>query len=266
MPKTANKTADARPALREDGTPYNVQLAAMIRRQIADRTLNVGDRLPTLRQLVSLYGVSTMTVRHALARLEDEGLISAERGRGTFVRACPAPDEQIPYRLTRSPDLRGNGLSFRVIASRPAGGELSISPEEGAATESYRYMKRIFSRGGAPFAIGEYLVDARVHAAIPESDWAGKLISALLFDTPGAGLAHVRQTFRVMSAMPHEAEELGVRMHDPVVRARRIFQNAQRRVICLAQMVYRTDGVVFDINIDPENRNRLLELGGFPET
>lgn len=252
--------------LREDGTPYYVQLAALIRRQIADRTLNVGDRLPTLRQLVSTYGVSTMTIRHALARLEEEGLISAERGRGTFVRASPAPDEQIPYQLTRSPNLRGGGLSFRVLASHMAEGELSIAPEEGAAAERYHYMKRIFSRSGAPFVTGEYLIDADIHAAIPESRWAGELISTLLFDTDEAGLAHVRQTFRVMSAMPHEAEALGVRMHDPVVRVRRIFQNAQRRVICLAQMVYRTDGVVFDINIDLENRNRLLELGGFPES
>ena len=37
-------------------------------------------------------------------------------------------------------------------------------------------------------------------------------------------------------------------------------------VICLAQLVYRTDGVVFDINIDLDDRNRLLELGGIPES
>jgi len=69
----------------------------------------------------------------------------------------------------------------------------------------------------------------------------------------------------VISSTPQEAEALGIRLHDPVVRVRRIFQNAQKQVICLAQMVYRTDGVVFDINIDLENRNRLLELGGYPE-
>ncbi|WP_186445112.1 hypothetical protein [Mesorhizobium sp. J18] len=55
-------------------------------------------------------------------------------------------------------------------------------------------------------------------------------------------------------------------MHDPVVRVRRIFQNERKEVICLAQLTYRTDGVVFDINIDLEDRDRLLELGGFPES
>lgn len=265
VPKFAETKTDLKPVLRDDGTPYYVQLAAVIRRQIADGSLTRGDRLPTLKQLIATYGVSSMTVRHALAGLEEEGLIRAERGRGTFVTGSPAPDDQIPYRLIRAPGQEGSALSFRVLASHPAAGELSIAAEEGDPAPTYRYMKRIFSRAGAPFAVGEYLVDSRVHAAIPESCWAHELISTLLFDHEAAALAHVRQTFRVISSTPHEAEALGIRLHDPVVRVRRIFQNARKEVICLAQLVYRTDGVVFDINIDLENRNRLLELGGYPE-
>ncbi len=266
VPKTAELKTDTKPALREDGTPYNVQLAAVIRRQIADGALQIGDRLPTLKQLVSTYGVSSMTVRHALARLEEEGLISAERGRGTFVTGSPAPDQQVPYQLIRAPGQVGGALSFRVLDSHPARDELSITPEEGEAAAPYQYMKRIFSRSGAPFVMGEYLVESRVHAAIPEGQWATELISTLLFDSKDAALAHVRQTFRVISSTPEEAEMLGIRLHDPVMRVRRIFLDAQKRVVCLAQLVYRTDGVVFDINIDLENRNRLLELGGFPES
>lgn len=266
MTNVAQRKAEPRSALRDDGTPLNVQLAAVIRRRIADRTLRLGDRLPTLKQLTAEYGLSSMTVRHALARLEEEGLIRAERGRGTFVTGAPAPDQSVPYLLTRAPGEPIEGLSFRVLASRPAAGELAITPEDGTPVAAYRYMKRIFSRSGAPFMAGEYLVDAALHAAIPESRWANELISTLLFDAPAAGLAHVRQTFRVMSSTPQEAEELGIRTTDPVVRVRRIFQNARREAICVAQLAYRTDGVVFDINIDLENRARLLELGGIPES
>ena len=260
------RAPEQKQTLREDGTPYYVQLAAIIRRQIADGTWNVGDRLPTLKQLVATFAVSPMTVRHALAGLEEEGLISAERGRGTFVTAKPDMPESVPYLLTRSPSHRGGGLSFRVVASRPAQAELRISPEDGQPFEDYRYMKRIFLRNGGPFIVGEYLVASSVHRMIPDKLWATELISTLLYDTKEVGLANVRQTFRVVSSMPQEAAELDIRVHDPVVRVRRIFQNAQKEVICLAQLVYRTDGVVFDINIDLEDRNRLLELGGFPES
>jgi len=261
-----HNAAEQKQMLREDGTPYYVQLAAIIRRQIADGIWSVGDRLPTLKDLVATFGVSPMTVRHALAGLEREGLISAERGRGTFVTAKPDMPVAVPYLLTRSPSRRGGDLSFRVVASRPAEGELRISPEEGEPFEAYHYMKRIFSRGGAPFIVGEYLIAGDAYGAIPERLWTTELISTLLYDTKEIGLAHVRQTFRVVSSMPQEAAELGIRVHDPVVRVRRIFQNARKEVICLAQLVYRTDGVVFDINIDIEDRDRLLELGGFPES
>lgn len=261
-----SNAAEQKQVLREDGTPYYVQLAAIIRRQIADQTWLVGDRLPTLKQMVLTFGVSPMTVRHALAGLEKEGLISAERGRGTFVTAKPEMPGSVPYLLTRSPARRGGDLSFRVIASRPAQGELRISPEDGRPLESYRYMKRIFSRNGGPFIVGEYLVATSAYRMIPDRLWASELISTLLYDTKDVGLTNVRQTFRVVSSLPQEAAELDIRVHDPVVRVRRIFQNERREVICLAQLVYRTDGVVFDINIDLEDRNRLLELGGFPES
>ncbi|TYR31591.1 GntR family transcriptional regulator [Mesorhizobium microcysteis] len=261
-----SNAAEHKQMLREDGTPYYVQLAAIIRRQIADDTWLVGDRLPTLKQMVASFGVSPMTVRHALAGLEKEGLISAERGRGTFVTAKPDMPPSVPYGLTRSPSHPGSELSFRVIASRPAEGELRIAPEDGEPLEHYRYMKRIFARHGAPFIVGEYLVADSAYRAIPENLWATQLISTLLYDTKAVGLTKVRQTFRVVSSMPQEAAELDIRVHDPVVRVRRIFQNARKEVICLAQLVYRTDGVVFDINIDIDDRNRLLELGGFPES
>jgi GntR family transcriptional regulator len=261
-----SSASEQRQTLREDGTPYYVQLAAIIRRQIADEAWSIGDRLPTLKQLVATFGVSPMTVRHALAGLENEGLISAERGRGTFVTAKPRMPESVPYLLTGSPAHRGQDLSFRVVASRAPDGELRISPEDGAPFDDYHYMKRVFARNGRPFIVGEYLVAESVHRMIPERLWATELVSTLLYDTREVGLSNVRQTFRVVSSMPQEAAELDIQVHEPVVRVRRIFQNERKQVLCLAQLVYRTDGVVFDINIGLDDRNRLFELGGFPES
>ncbi|SMF52134.1 DNA-binding transcriptional regulator, GntR family [Tistlia consotensis] len=257
---------EARHRFREDGTPYYVQLAAILRRQIADGSWGVGDKLPTLRQMVATFGVSPMTVRHAVAGLEQEGLVSAERGRGTFVVARPEPHASVPYQLASIAGLRGSGLSFRVVASRPARDELRIVEEDGVALSGYRYMKRIFARDGRPFIVADYLIADDVYRKMPGRLWSRELVSTLLYDTEAVGLSKVRQQFRVISALPREAAELEIQIHDPVVQVRRIFLNECREVLCLARLVYRTDGVVFDINIDLDDRNRLLELGGFPES
>jgi GntR family transcriptional regulator len=251
---------------RDDGTPLYVQLASVLRRQIADGSLKISDQLPTLKDLVATYGVSPMTVRQAIAGLQKEGLISAERGRGTFVTANPNDREGGPHLLTTTPSTRISQLTFSVVASRPASGELAILPDDGLALDKYWYMKRLFFRRGGPFTIGEFMIGAKVYKAASAKKWKTELVSTLLYDTKEAGLANVRQTFRVVSSTPQEATELGIHLNDPVVRVRRIFHNARNEVICLAQLTYRTDGVVFDIHFDFKTRERLLELGGFPDS
>lgn len=72
------------------------------------------------------------------------------------------------------------------------------------------------------------------------------------------------QEIRVIPSMAEEAAELGIRTHDPVVQVRRIFLNRKREVLCLGNLVYRADRVRFDINLDLDDRNRVLELSGFP--
>src|SRR5438105_9910757 len=50
-----------------------------------------GARLPGYVELAGQFGVAAVTVRQVLARLEQEGLLTRQQGRGTFVRAPVAP-------------------------------------------------------------------------------------------------------------------------------------------------------------------------------
>jgi DNA-binding transcriptional regulator YhcF (GntR family) len=67
------------------GVPIGAQLAVKLRRLIEDGTLRPGDRLPSIRELAPSAGVNVNTVRAVYRRLEQEGLIATEHGRGTFV-------------------------------------------------------------------------------------------------------------------------------------------------------------------------------------
>jgi DNA-binding transcriptional regulator YhcF (GntR family) len=70
-------------------TPLGAQLAGRIRTAVEDGTLVPGDRLPSVRELADIAGVNVNTVRAVYARLESEGRVSSEQGRGTFVAARP---------------------------------------------------------------------------------------------------------------------------------------------------------------------------------
>jgi len=76
---------------RASGVPLGSQLVERIRTAVADGRLNEGDRLPSVRELADAAGVNVNTVRAVYARLEADGLIRSEHGRGTFVAGASPP-------------------------------------------------------------------------------------------------------------------------------------------------------------------------------
>jgi GntR family transcriptional regulator len=65
--------------------PLPAQLADRLRERIADGQWEPGHRLPSEQELAVQYGVSRPTVRSAVARLVDSGMLRVRHGAGTFV-------------------------------------------------------------------------------------------------------------------------------------------------------------------------------------
>jgi GntR family transcriptional regulator len=76
---------------RASAHPLGTQLVERIRAAVAGGRLSAGDRLPSVRELADSAGVNVNTVRAAYARLESEGLVRSEHGRGTFVTGASPP-------------------------------------------------------------------------------------------------------------------------------------------------------------------------------
>lgn len=86
---------------RDEPVALHDQVAAEIRRAIAEGEAGPGDRLPLARDLAAVLGVNKNTVLRAMHILRDEGLLEFTRGRGITVAGTP----QKGAVLTRIHDL-----------------------------------------------------------------------------------------------------------------------------------------------------------------
>jgi GntR family transcriptional regulator len=97
------------------------QIADHLRAAIGRGALAEGDQLPSEAQLVTHYGVTRATARNALRLLQDEGLITAEHGRGVYVRARPPVRRLASDRFAQR--HRKEGKAAFTVEAEQAGAE-----------------------------------------------------------------------------------------------------------------------------------------------
>lgn len=136
---------------RDADVPLGTQLAWRLRTLVATGRLAPGDRLPGVRELAASAGVNVNTARTVYARLEEQGLIASEHGRGTFVApgaAAGAGLAQVAADAAAS--AREAGVDLRELATALYAGADLVGfepPRDAAAAERPAEEERA---GGAP--------------------------------------------------------------------------------------------------------------------
>ncbi len=228
------------------GTALWEQVTHSLTQELEQGRLRAGDRLPSEAALCARFGVSRVTLRQALAGLEQRGLVHPQAGRGWFVGgargALPLSEE--PGALQSFSEMaRSRGLTpdARVLhfLRRPAdwieAGKLGVAP--GAELLSLRRLRRL---DGSAVAVDHSLVPA---ALLPDSD-AGEFTEGSLYTAlERNGVRPFRADYEVqaVSADAEHAELLGVEFGAPLLAASQICTDRHGRRIEWGQITYRGD-------------------------
>src|SRR5690606_29465483 len=127
--------------------------------------IGAGVQLPTVVQLATQYRLARITVRQAYAVLIGEGLITSQRGRGTFVaERAPATGDRVRAAIN---DPGTQDLRFEILEQR-SHAQLPPGLVRGAATvDHYHYIRKIHVLDGEPFCLAEIYVASEIHALFP---------------------------------------------------------------------------------------------------
>jgi DNA-binding GntR family transcriptional regulator len=185
--------------------------------RIADGTYAVGDRLPTEGELCATYGLARGTVRQALDRLQQLGMIDRRPGAGTRVVASAPVGPYQPFALSPS-DIAALAATTRLL--RPEMFDTKIDAQLarriGARARSHWHVLRgvrvrrddpetplcwseHYTRGSVTTdprttefsaeTLNDFRVEQRVSAALLDEDMAG----ALSADAGGPALIVTRR-------------------------------------------------------------------------
>ena len=143
---------------------YSHDLAELILSRVIASEDGLGGRLPTERALVAELGVTRTMVRHALARLEAEGRISREVGRGTFLRAASSGASRAGTLSSSSAEV---GPADVMAARRVIEPQVLPLVVAWATQRDFDELRRCLEGGAAAESASEFEVwDFALHHAI----------------------------------------------------------------------------------------------------
>jgi GntR family transcriptional regulator len=222
----------------------HAQIEDWLAGEIAVGALRPGERLPAEKDLAAWFGVSRMTLRHALGELARRGLVTRAVGRngGTFV-AEPKLEQDLTTLAGFSEQLRRRGMvaGARVLtaASRPAGpaAAAALGLAEG---DPVHEVRRVRLADGKPIAAERSLFPAALCPGMLDCRLDGSLYE-LLEVKYGLRPHRARESLEPVTAGVREAEALEIPEGAPLMLVERTAYAQSGQPVEFARDLFRGD-------------------------
>ncbi len=173
------------------------RIARLLEQKIRAGDYAIGASIPSERELCKLYGVSRITMRHALGDLVQQGLLTRRQGQGTFV-AAPRIEPSLLGYFSFSEALRAQGLltSTRVLAQHVQPAEPNTAVELRVPVGApVLCLVRLRHVDGDPFALETTWLPLDRLPGADDIDFAENSLYTALKERYGVHPTRARETF-----------------------------------------------------------------------
>ena len=226
----------------ETGLARYRQIYVRLKTQIIEGVWPEMAALPSEPELASRFGVSRVTIRHALGLLEADGLVERRHGSGTFV--TPQPDGD------NSPALEGPLENLITLGVQTDAVTLSAEalpatgrPAEALALSSGDVFLKITRQRSAnrePFSFTMLYVPENLAALVDVQALDDRPLVSIL-ETKGIIAERAEQTLAATLAEFEAAEALNVSVGSPLTRLRRTVYDPAGKPFLHQVSLYRPD-------------------------
>jgi GntR family transcriptional regulator len=244
------QTVDLRSDLSRSSVALYIQLATLFRRRIESGQWPVGRQIPTLEELMEECGVARATVRQAISLLEEEGLVSRFRAKGTFVNKRSSEALWVGVETDWNGLLSSReGASIELLSDSIGEAPALIPHAVGEVAPSYRHLRRRHSMDGKVFLLADVYVDERLASRLPEEAYTTLTAMRLAASFPGVRIVDARQTLTIGSADLGTSSMMGIDLNAPICFVDRSAVDQRGRLVLIAKGIYRGDIVRVDVKL-----------------
>jgi GntR family transcriptional regulator len=234
-----------------DPTPLYHRIYVVLREQILDRKFDPEQPMPSEVELAKSYNVSRVTLRKTMERLEREGLILRQRGRGTFA-VPPASQTAVQADISGLVEnLLAMGLSTQVkvlefeYTPTPLEAATDMGVEPGTIAQRAVRLRSLKDR---PFSYAETFVREDIGRTFTAEDMARTPLLRL-FEMAGVEIAGAKQKVTARTADYMVAELLGVEVGSALLCINRVVRDKNGSAVERIRALYRPDVYEFELNL-----------------
>jgi len=198
--------------------PKYQAIYSILRQRILEGDWDPGAKMPPQQELADSFGVTLMTLRQSLAALEADGLVTAVRGRGTYVAERPV-DINLGNLSSFAAQMRAAGVAMtteviavEMVENSEIAGSLGIAG-------SLRRIVRLRSVAGLPFGLQRSYLDGEIEIDELALSTSGGSLYESIAASAGWAIVQARESIEAVALDEADSTVLQAPLGHPALRS-----------------------------------------------